>query len=71
MARITAWKDDTLVVGDCTIDVEVLQTILNTDARLLWAFVAKDGKVQPVAYSEEQVIWLEPSDLSSPEMVDK
>ena len=66
--RIVVAKDDVLVVAGYEIDASVLETVLNPHARLLWAFIAKDGCLQPAAYSEQQVIWLEPSDFTYPDL---
>lgn len=56
--RIAVRKDDVLIFKGFEIDAEVLRVIVNPDVRALWAFVKRDAQIQPVAYSEEQVIWL-------------
>lgn len=61
--HIVVRKSDVIVIGGFEIDGEVLRTIVNPDARTLWAFIKKDDKVQPVAYDEQRVIWLEETDL--------
>ena len=69
--RIEVWKGDTIVIGDYSVSADVLEAILTPSARLLWAFLEKDGRIQPVAFDESKVIWLEDSDYSSPELVGK
>ena len=71
MARKTVYKDDTIVIGDYSVSAEILATIINPDARLLWCFLEKDGKIQPVPYGEDKVIWLTDNDFSSPELAGK
>jgi hypothetical protein len=71
VARKTVYKDDTIVIGDYSVSAEVLATIINPDARLLWAFIEKDGRIQPVPYGEDKVIWLTDNDFSSPGLVEK
>ena len=56
--RIAVRKDDVLVFKGYEIDAEVLRAIVNPDVRALWAFVKRGAQIQPVAYSEEKVIWL-------------
>lgn len=61
-----------LVIGDDEIDLDILDAVIDPKRRLLWAFVRKsDGRIQPVPFREEQVIWLEPGDLSFAEEIDK
>lgn len=46
------------------IDDEVLEAILSSNKRLLWAFVKSDeGDVMAVPYSETNVIWMEETDI--------
>ena len=69
--RIEVWADDTVVIGDYAVSAEILATILNPDARLLWAFIEKNGKLQPIPYGEDKVIWLTDNDFSSPGLIEK
>jgi hypothetical protein len=61
--NIIVQKTDRLIVGGLEIEGETLASILNTEARVLWAFMRKDGTIQPVAFNEEHCIWLQDSDL--------
>jgi len=61
--RIVVRKDDVLVVNGLALDGEVLKDMMDPSKRLLWAFVRKDGDVQPCAYAEDRVIWLQDEDL--------
>jgi hypothetical protein len=45
------------------IDANILDAIVNPEARLLWAFIKKDHDIRPVPYSEDKVIWLTDEDL--------
>jgi len=56
-------SNDTLVFKGYEIDASVMEAIVNTDARLLWAFIKKGNDIAPVAYSEDRVIWLADEDL--------
>ena len=53
---------DTVVLNGVEIGTDVLDVILNPDARLLWAFLHRNGLITPVCYSEEKVIWIDASD---------
>jgi hypothetical protein len=57
--RIVVSADDLLVVNGMELDGEILKAIVQPDKRVLWAFVRKGGDVRPVAYTEQQVIWLD------------
>ena len=56
--RITVRKDDVLVFKGYEVDAEVLRAMIDPQPRVLWAFVRQGSRIQPIAYSEEQVIWL-------------
>jgi hypothetical protein len=56
-------NNDTLVFKGYEIDADILDAIVNPEARLLWAFIKKDHDIRPVAYSEDKVIWLTDEDL--------
>jgi hypothetical protein len=61
--RIIVHKNDVLVVNGMEIDGEILKSIVNPDARLLWAFVKKGNDIQPVPYDETHCVWLTDEDL--------
>ncbi len=62
--RIEVGRRDVIVYRDLEIDHEILDAILGTDKRLLWAFVRNEaGDVRAVPYSEERVIWLSDEDI--------
>lgn len=67
MRRILLRTDDVLKIGQYEVEAEVLTSIVNPNNRLLWAFIEKDGRIQAVPYSEEQVLWMQESDLSKEE----
>lgn len=56
-------SNDTLVFKGYEIDANILDAIVNPEARLLWAFIKKGHDIRPVAYSEDKVIWLTDEDL--------
>ncbi len=58
--------EDFIILNNYKIGVDVLHALINPDARLLWAFIKKDDRIQAVAYDEAHCIWLEPSDLEHP-----
>lgn len=69
--RIELRDGDTLVYGGKVIDRSVLEAVLDTHSRLLWAFVESGaGDVMAVSYSEERVIWLSESDIVREEEVE-
>ena len=41
------------------IDMDVFLAMVNPNARILWRFIDKDGVIQAVPYTEEQVIWID------------
>lgn len=57
--RILVRKYDVLLIGEFEIDVQTLMAVLNPAARVLWSFMNTGERVQPVAYTEEQVIWMD------------
>lgn len=62
--RVMIQRTDTLVVGaGLEIDAESLLEILQPGRRVLWAFVEKDGAIQPVPYDESRCVWLSEDDL--------
>lgn len=66
--RIVVRKSDILVINGYEVDASVLTGMVDPEKRILWAFVRADNgvDVQPVAYSEERVIWLTEEDLVRP-----
>ena len=51
---------DRLVYKGWEIDAAVLAAIVcDTDKRLLWRFTRQGSRIQPVALTEKQVIWLD------------
>lgn len=64
--RVTIGANDVLIYKGKEIGMDILDAILDTNKRLLWAFVQGSyGDVQAVAYSEERVIWMSESDVQS------
>lgn len=57
-------RGEVLSYKGMTIDRDVLDAVVDTNKRLLWAFVrGDDGDIRAVPYSEEHVIWLAESDV--------
>jgi hypothetical protein len=62
--RVELSANEILVYKGLEIDREILDAVIDTNKRLLWAFVRGDGgDVRAVPYSEEQVIWMADSDV--------
>lgn len=62
--RVELGPRDVLVYKGKEIDRHVLEAIVETNKRLLWAFIeGPDGDVRAFPYSESQVIWMEESDI--------
>lgn len=57
--RILVRRYDVLLIGEFEIDVQTLLAVLNPAARVLWCFMNAKGRVQPVPYTEDQVIWMD------------
>jgi hypothetical protein len=69
--RVILRSTDVLVYRGKEIDREVLDAVLGTDKRLLWAFVRNGkGDIMAVPYSEDRVVWLSESDVHQPEDVE-
>jgi hypothetical protein len=49
----------TIEIDGRKIDMSVFHAMTDPDCRLLWAFIEKDGVIQAISYSEEQVIWID------------
>lgn len=55
---------EVLVYKGFEIDRIVLDAVIDTNKRLLWAFVlGRNGDIRAVPYSEEEVIWMAESDI--------
>lgn len=55
---------DVLIFKGMEIDQDVLEAIVETNKRLLWAFVRGErNDIRAVPYSEDRVIWLAEEDL--------
>lgn len=52
-------KSDKVVVNGYEVTGEMLKLLMDPAARLLWAFVEKDGRLQVVPYDENKVIWMD------------
>lgn len=62
--RVELGSRDVLVYKGKEIDKNILEAIVDTKKRLLWAFVeGAEGDVRAVPYSEEQVIWMSEEDV--------
>lgn len=62
---------EVLVYKGMEIDRAVLDAIVSTDKRLLWAFIKNPvGDIVAVPYSEEQVIWMSESDIRTEQDVE-
>lgn len=62
--RVELGPKDVLVYKGKEIDKDILEAILDTKKRLLWAFVeGADGDIRAVPYSEEHVIWMSEEDV--------
>lgn len=53
-------------VGNLELDIGALCAMADPNARVLWAFVWNKNKtrVQPMPFREDQILWLQPSDLN-------
>jgi hypothetical protein len=64
--RIKVGSNDVLLVGGYELTIDILHAVINPDARILWAFIRNRRNprlIQPVAYDETRVVWIEDSDL--------
>ncbi len=62
--RVEVGSLDTLVYKGQEIDLGVLEAIVDTNNRLLWAFMKdRKGDVRAVSYTEADVIWLTENDV--------
>lgn len=69
--RVEITEGDILVYGAMEFNTEILDAMLTTDKRLLWAFVqGVDGDVRAIPYSEEHVIWMSELDILQPKDVE-
>ena len=69
--QVVLHPGDRLVYRGLEIDTSVLDAVLNTDVRILWAF-EPDGKggVVVTPHTEETCIWLSADDVATPEEVE-
>ena len=63
-------RRDTLIYKGMEIDVAVLDAIVRPSHRVLWAFIERDGLIQPVPYDEAHVIWMTPDDVAQPDEIE-
>ncbi len=69
--RVELGARDLLVYKGTEIGREVLDAVVDTNKRLLWAFVrGGGGEVRAVPYSESHVVWLAEDDVPRPEDVE-
>jgi hypothetical protein len=61
--QVVLGGNDVLLHRGMFIDSEVLDAILSTDKRLLWAFIRNGEDVQACPFSEEEVIWMTEHDV--------
>jgi hypothetical protein len=69
--RVDLHPGDRLVYRGLEIDTSVLDAVLNTDVRILWAFES-DGKggITLVPHTEETCVWLSADDVATPEEIE-
>lgn len=61
--RVELGADEVLVYKGLEINRAVLNAIVDTNKRLLWAFVRKGADLRAVPYTEAEVIWMAESDV--------
>jgi hypothetical protein len=62
--RVELGSRDVLVYKGKDIDRGILEAIIDTDKRVLWAFIENaEGTICAFPYSENEVIWMEESDV--------
>jgi hypothetical protein len=61
--RVELGANEVLVYKGMEIDRAVLNAIVDTNKRLLWAFVVKDGDIRAMPYTEAEVIWMAETDI--------
>ena len=69
--QVVLHPGDRLAYRGLEIDTSVLDAVLNTDVRILWAFES-DGKggITLVPHTEESCIWLSTDDVATPEEIE-
>ena len=69
--QVVLHPGDRLVYRGLEIDTSVLDAVLNTDVRILWAFES-DGKggITLMPHTEESCIWLSTDDVATPEEIE-
>jgi hypothetical protein len=69
--QVALHPGDRLVYRGLEIDTSVLDAVLNTNVRILWAFEADGhGGITLVPHTEESCIWMSSSDVVLPEEVE-
>lgn len=69
--RVELMRGEVLVHKGLEIDRDVLDAVVDTNKRVLWAFVrGRNGDIRAVPYSESHVIWLTEDDIIKPEEVE-
>lgn len=68
--RVLLRSTDVLVYRGMEIDRDVLDAVLSTNKRLLWAFIRNGKDVRAIPYDESRVIWLAESDVQQPDEVE-
>lgn len=64
-------SDDVISYKGWLIDTALLDAILDTKRRVLWAFVRNtEGNIQSVPYDETRCIWLSEDDIQQPNEVE-
>ncbi len=64
--RVELGERDVLVYKGVEVEQGVLDAVLNTNKRLLWAFVRSEetGRVMAVPFDESRCVWLQESDMT-------
>ena len=69
--QVVLHPGDRLVYRGLEIDTSVLDAVLNTDVRILWAFETDGhGGITLVPHTEETCIWLSADDVATPEEIE-
>lgn len=53
----------TIKIGEYTVDLALFMIMVKPNPRVLWSFSEEDGRISAQGYSEDEVIWLQPSDM--------
>ena len=60
----------TLDIDGTLISASVLRELVDPDRRLLFRFERLGGVIQATAYSENQIVWLEKSDVDGDQKIE-